>query len=274
MILYLTSNDSNVCFSDNKPWRFKIHLNSPLVFHGKWEVALLEFVAHGSKATNKNLDIFCNICEESIVKGEKRHILRRITFDCNRQWNACFYTPIYLNLILKEMCEFEIYIKDLNDRDATFLKEPVLLTLHFKKSIMNSALYVPDPRNWVKYFAKADSDTLKTVDVLKTDNTCMQLTSPVQSVVERAKSEIQRINTDHQPTNSIISTSAKHGIGSTCAKTRKRIHKQQQNNGNRKQNKRKKIVRKVPQNSKKTNKKKKTQKTSSKKQNQFKDIFG
>lgn len=53
MILYLTSSDSIGYFSDNKPWRFKIHLNSPLVFEGKWEVALLELFAQGSKTTNK-----------------------------------------------------------------------------------------------------------------------------------------------------------------------------------------------------------------------------
>ena len=60
---------------------------------------------------------------------------------------------------------------------------------------MNSKLYVPDSNQWKTYFEKKPSDTLKV------DNSTIKLTSPVQSVVQRAKSELERINsaTDVKP---------------------------------------------------------------------------
>lgn len=71
---------------------------------------------------------------------------------------------------------------------------------------MNSALYVPDPKKWVKYFEKKPSD------ILKVDNSTITLTSPIQSVVERAKSELERINAE-TPSTSIITTSATNKYG-------------------------------------------------------------
>lgn len=53
------------------------------------------------------------------------------------------------------------------------------------------------PQKWVKYFEK------KTSDILKIDNSMIQLTSPIQSVVDRAKSELERIIVE-TPSTSII----------------------------------------------------------------------
>lgn len=90
------------------------------------------------KQFKKSLNIFCNICEESILNGEKRHISRRVTVDNNRQWNTRFHTPVYLNFIktlnVKRPTNLRSIYQDINDRDATFLQEPVLLTLHFKNA--------------------------------------------------------------------------------------------------------------------------------------------
>ena len=55
---------------------------------------------------------------------------------------------------------------------------------------MNSTLYVPNPNQWVNYFQTRPADTLKV------DTSTIKLASPVQSVVERAKSELDRINSD------------------------------------------------------------------------------
>lgn len=67
---------------------------------------------------------------------------------------------------------------------------------------MNSKLYVPDPNQWIRYFEKKPSDSLKV------DSSTIKLTSPVQSVVQRAKSELERINSDTDVKPIITSSTA------------------------------------------------------------------
>ena len=140
MIVYLQSGESNDYFPDNKPSNFKIHLKTPLIFDGKWEIALLEFQASASKTkskhnTNQTVFIFTNICDESILNGEKQQVLRRVSSTKSNQWNICVDTPICLPLKKRELLEFTVLIKDRYDREASFLLEPVLLTLQFIKQL-------------------------------------------------------------------------------------------------------------------------------------------
>lgn len=134
MILYIRSDESNVYFPENKPWHFKVHLKSPLMFNQKWLISLLEFDATATKSrtTNQTLLLYSNICSESVIDGEKKLILRRISMTKLGKWSYIFNIPIYLSVTKNEIYEFEIYIRDLKGNDATFLQDPVLITLQFK----------------------------------------------------------------------------------------------------------------------------------------------
>lgn len=134
MILYIRSDESNVYFPENKPWHFKVHLKSPLMFKQKWLISLLEFDATATKSrtTNQTLLLYSNICSESVIDGEKKLILRRISMTKLGKWSYIFNIPIYLSVTKNEIYEFEIYIRDLKGNDATFLQDPVLITLQFK----------------------------------------------------------------------------------------------------------------------------------------------
>lgn len=134
MILYIRSDESNVYFPENKPWHFKVHLKSPLMFNQKWLISLLEFDATATKSrtTNQTLLLYSNICSESVIDGEKKPILRRISMTKLGKWSYIFNIPIYLSVTKNEIYEFEIYIRDLKGNDATFLQDPVLITLQFK----------------------------------------------------------------------------------------------------------------------------------------------
>ena len=140
MIVYIRSNESNGLFPENNPWHFKIHLKSPLVLKKNWLVSLLEFHATASKSrtlysTNQTLFIFSNICSESIADGEKKPLLRRISMTKTRKWDYIFDSPIYFSINVNELYEFEIYIKDLQGNDASFLQDPVLMTLQFEPQL-------------------------------------------------------------------------------------------------------------------------------------------
>ena len=137
MIVYITSDQSNSYFPANKPWHFKVHFNSPLVLKHKVKVALLEIQASANKSrtlftTNQTLTLYCIFCSESILDGEKKNILRRISMTKMRKWDHTFTVPIYVTVTENAIYEFEIYIKDLKGNYASFLQDPVLITLHFQ----------------------------------------------------------------------------------------------------------------------------------------------
>lgn len=131
MIVYLKSDESNDFFPENKPWNFKVHLRSPLIFNGNWNVGLVEFHASGQNSRNKTVNIFSNICGTSILQGGHTQILRRVTTQKDNHWDISVISPFYLPLYLKEIYEFDICINDINGQEASFLLQPVLLTLHF-----------------------------------------------------------------------------------------------------------------------------------------------
>lgn len=62
----------------------------------------------------------------------RKSLFRRVVQTISRKWGVIYEAPIYLSMNKKEIYEFEIYIKDVEDRSASFLQEPVLITLHFK----------------------------------------------------------------------------------------------------------------------------------------------
>lgn len=128
---------------------------------------------------------------------------------------------------------------------------------------MNSKLYVPDPNQWVNYFKRKPADSLTT-----TDYSTIKLTSPVQSVVERAKSELNRINSDLTPKPLIMTSTAKQKRTKSTNiipgkvvknRARKRHH-----------NKKKKSIR--PGVNQGKNKRKKPEKNKHKKRNKTKDL--
>lgn len=133
-IVYIRSDECDDYFPQNKPFKFKIHLKTPLILKGFWTMALLEFYCSlPSKAKNDSvLHIFCNVCKESILEGELKQILRRIPPSKRGQWLYSFATPFYLRVAKQEIYEMEFYIETESGELASFLSEPLMITLRFK----------------------------------------------------------------------------------------------------------------------------------------------
>ncbi|MCG7875619.1 MAG: hypothetical protein JAZ03_06200 [Candidatus Thiodiazotropha taylori] len=135
--LYVRSDESNDYFSDNKAYRFKVHLSLPLFLNGNWKVALTEFCAViDSKSRPKTVDalyIYSDLCKESIVHGIEQPLLRRLNKNTSKSWDYMLETPYYLPVKKKEVREFEIYIKSGDGTFVSDLKEPLQLTLHLKQ---------------------------------------------------------------------------------------------------------------------------------------------
>lgn len=128
MSVYIRSNESNLFFfPENKPWHFKVHLKTPLIFP--------------------------NICSESIVDGEKKSRLRRISMSKTRQWDIVFNSLIYLRTIWVR----SLY-KRFKKKRRFILRRSRTDNASDWTSIMNSKLYVPDPIQWIRYFLRKPAD--------------------------------------------------------------------------------------------------------------------
>ena len=137
--LYIRSDESTAYFSNNKVYRFKVHLSLPLSLNGNWRVALTEFRAvEDSKSKLKSVDvlyIYSDICKESIVHVHRveQPLLRRLVKNKRKSWEYLLETLYYLPVPKKELREFQIYIKAADGAFASDLKEPWHLTLHLKQ---------------------------------------------------------------------------------------------------------------------------------------------
>ena len=102
---------------------------------GFWTVALVEFhCSLPSKSKNDSvLHLYCNFCKESILDGESKQILRRIPPSKKGQWLYSFAMPFYLPVVKQEIYEMEFYIETETGQLASFLNEPLMITLRFKR---------------------------------------------------------------------------------------------------------------------------------------------
>lgn len=67
-----------------------------------------------------------------IVDGEKKPLLRKFLCNTTGNWTSNFTNPQYVSVKQNEIYDIDMYITDKNNNLASFLNQPVTLTLHFK----------------------------------------------------------------------------------------------------------------------------------------------
>lgn len=133
--VYIQSDDSDEYFKDNKPFNFKIHLKYPLLMPGMWKVGMTAFFTNidgKTKQSRETLCVYCNFCEESIVKGQLQKLLRHVPITKQGKWEHMFQNVYYIPVSRKEIFEMEFYIRTTDGSFASFLNKPVSIEIHFK----------------------------------------------------------------------------------------------------------------------------------------------
>lgn len=133
MSIYVVLNsDRNLKLHEtNKPYCFQTYFHTPLYLKGLWKVALVDFAfANDEPTTVDHLYVHCNECTGMVVDGEVQSVLRRIVF--NGQTPQIFNSPLYVDVINNEITNLEIVIRNREGNLASFLTNPLSLTLHFK----------------------------------------------------------------------------------------------------------------------------------------------
>lgn len=134
MSLYMiaNSNYSDNYFPTNTESDFRVHLNNPLILNGPWKVALVECEMNSSLSNQESVFLYSNICDDSIVNGYKKPLLRRILNNGPGNWCNIFETPHYMTVKVQEITDIHFYITDAKDQIVSFIDQPLTLTLHFK----------------------------------------------------------------------------------------------------------------------------------------------
>lgn len=128
----LSSDKSYQYFPTNTPYRFKSHLNAPLVLDGRWKVAIIEADISCTLSKEDAIYLHSSICQNSIVEGKKKPLLRRLVPNKPGDWLMISELPHYIPVNTNELYDIDIYITDKQDNYASFLDRPSTLTLHFK----------------------------------------------------------------------------------------------------------------------------------------------
>lgn len=128
----LSSDKSSQYFPLNKAYRFKSHLNAPLLLEGTWKVAVVEADISCQTSHQEPVYLHSSICQDSIVEGEKRPLLRRLMLNSPGDWSTIIDSPHYIPVNINEIYDIDIYITTKLEQLASFLDRPTTLTLHFK----------------------------------------------------------------------------------------------------------------------------------------------
>ena len=99
-VILIQSDQSNLFFSNNKPYHFKIRLDEPLLLEEEWRISLLDFCSLEKvtvkKSNRHELYIFCDVCSGDNIFNNQFSLLRRIFPTKPNNWNYIFSPPIYI----------------------------------------------------------------------------------------------------------------------------------------------------------------------------------
>ena len=118
----------------------------PLVFEfsvgiGGFVIGLGQISFFFSKSAKKELYVYCNVCETSLVKEAERSLLRRVFLENNK--NQIFIRPYKVPLLFWDIRTLHFEITDKDNKPATFLTNEVCLSVEFREGIKGAAEEFP-----------------------------------------------------------------------------------------------------------------------------------
>ena len=130
--LYLSSVDSVDYFPSNTSDNFIVKLPEVYKLPGHWEVALTEihFPARAGQ-TAESFSVYSDICEETVTRGIKEPVLRKLF---NTTDEATFAQYYYIPVRSKEISSIRIFIKSTDGEPVSFRKGTLHCTLHMRKT--------------------------------------------------------------------------------------------------------------------------------------------
>ena len=132
--MVLRSSERKGVFPKNQPWNFKLEIPKWLHVSRDWMIELTEFYATNvPRNAKKELYVYCNVCETSLVDEVERSLLRCVFLQNNK--NQIFLRPYEVPLRFWDKRTLHFEITDKDNQPATFLTSDVCLSVEFRKGI-------------------------------------------------------------------------------------------------------------------------------------------
>jgi hypothetical protein len=131
--LYLSCNDSNTLYPNNRGNDFTVSLLRNISLPGPWECGLKEFDFKGKSASPNMMYITCDSCERSYVNNDYMSLLRRIVMPrINGVFSETFPDTYYKRVTENELSDITISIRGRKGPYKGLDNKSVSCVLHFK----------------------------------------------------------------------------------------------------------------------------------------------
>ena len=133
--IYASPQDSQALYPTNRFTDFVVELPETLYLDGDWEIGLLEVVynrnVHNEVRCPKGPSIlwFCDVCEESFVRGHQLPILRKL------ERPGTFNPVIYRRIKASATKRLRLYMTDYDLNAITLGSWNFKCVLHLRKAI-------------------------------------------------------------------------------------------------------------------------------------------
>ena len=127
--VWISSDQNKDIYPNNKPYQFKIQLPQTIPINGNCLIGLCE-IRGLKKQRSKEIFICCDQCQYSIVDDKLYPVLRCV--DTSDEVKI-IHTPFYVSSkITSSIDHLSFYILDGKGELASFLKEPLKISIHIK----------------------------------------------------------------------------------------------------------------------------------------------
>ncbi len=132
-MLFLCSTDSSKLYPNNTSSEFIVELGQTYELDGEWTVELTEIRCALDNSKAKQLYVYSNLCEPSYVQNKYSPLLRNISLSSPRKTIEQFHNSYAIKVAHSQLQRVKIYIRDENNKPASFSKDPLYITLRLKK---------------------------------------------------------------------------------------------------------------------------------------------
>ena len=128
--LFLSSTDGSVFHPENDPQNFIVELNKPLRLNQSWTCALLDITLKiQTPIVGDLVNVYCDLCDNSIVNFQRLPILRRIALQNGTQ---TFRFPYYIPVSREQIQRFRVFIERAEGERQSIHIQSLSCTLHLK----------------------------------------------------------------------------------------------------------------------------------------------
>ena len=146
----------------------------------------------------RDIYIYFDICTEQLIGGSRGSLVRFTTVDKGQCQMEKFNYPYYVNVKPMNTNQLEVYIKDRNGKDASFLTETTTCTFHLRKIIIIMAHrlvpYIQDSNKWVNHYMAQAMKQAKRKELTKEykdEEIKPTIVLPTMQMVAQAESEMR-----------------------------------------------------------------------------------